>query len=47
MAMVETTGSYSRQQANLFYFKFLNSDDDQGSYNKQDIQYTNNFFTRS
>ena len=35
MAMVETTGAYSRAQANLFYQKFLKEDDnDQGSYNK-------------
>lgn len=47
MAMVQTTGAYSRSQANLFYYKFLNSDDDQDSYNKQDIQYLNNFYTRT
>lgn len=28
MAMVETTNAYSRRQANLLYFKFLNHDDD-------------------
>lgn len=37
LSMVQTTGAYSRSQANLFYYKFLNSDDDQDSYNKQDI----------
>lgn len=47
MAMVETTGAYSRGQANLFFFKMLNHDDDQDSYNKQDIQYLNNFYRRS
>lgn len=29
LAIVETTGSYSYTQANLFYFNFLNSDGDE------------------
>lgn len=28
LTMVQTTGSYSRSQANLFFYKFLNHDDD-------------------
>ncbi|CDW71109.1 UNKNOWN [Stylonychia lemnae] len=45
--VVETTGSYSLNQANLFYLNFLNDKGDDAQYNKQDIVYQKYIYSRT